>query len=285
MSTPSPLIPQGTFQAQAAKGATNVRVAVATIVAIHIVFFGGLLLQGCKPDKQGTLAAAEETNSPPAGNLGLAPLDSNSLYYPSSNSLPADAGIGAATAPAPVDSNGNIGQGTLQAGTPANLWQATNITTPLGTRTTPETAEMSPGSMKGYTIVSGDTFGRIAIRNHTTVSALKKANPNVDPLRIRPGQKINLPAPTTTAAPTGASLMNGTGVGGADATGNTYTVKAGDTLTRIAKNHGITVSQLRAANSNSLRTSRVNVGQKLKIPARSQASNGASLTPPPNPTF
>ena len=50
MSAPNPLIPQGTFQAQAAKAASNVRLAVATIVAIHVVFFGGLLLQGCRRD-------------------------------------------------------------------------------------------------------------------------------------------------------------------------------------------------------------------------------------------
>ena len=61
MSTPNPLIPQGTFQAQAAKGASNVRLAVATIVAIHVVFFGGLLLQGCKRDPEANAVASQET--------------------------------------------------------------------------------------------------------------------------------------------------------------------------------------------------------------------------------
>ena len=57
MSTPNPLIPQGTLQAKASRGASNIRIAVATIIAIHVVFFGGLLLQGCKRDNKGGLAA------------------------------------------------------------------------------------------------------------------------------------------------------------------------------------------------------------------------------------
>ena len=73
MSTPNPLIPQGTFQAQASKGASNVRLAVATIVAIHIVFFGGLLLQGCKRDPQTTTATGETNTAVNTTNLALSP--------------------------------------------------------------------------------------------------------------------------------------------------------------------------------------------------------------------
>src|SRR5436305_7894608 len=80
MSNPNPLIPQGTFQAQAGKGASNVRIAVATIVAIHVVFFGGLLLQGCKKDNQSALNMAKETNSAAATNYTLPPINSDSLY-------------------------------------------------------------------------------------------------------------------------------------------------------------------------------------------------------------
>src|SRR5688500_16322043 len=99
MSAPNPLIPQGTFQAQAAKGASNVRLAVATIVAIHIVFFGGLLLQGCKRDPKLADAGAE-TNSTSLTNLSLAPIDSNSLYYPAGG-LPSETGSQAGASPIP----------------------------------------------------------------------------------------------------------------------------------------------------------------------------------------
>ena len=285
MSTPNPLIPQGTFQAQAAKSATNVRLAVATIVAIHVVFFGGLLLQGCKRDGQ-TAQNGAETNltENAATNLALPPMESSApLYYPSSNSLPTETGT-AGTLPALHQDTGFAGNTAVQSNLQENLWQPTNITSPVGT--TPETTETAAGPMKEYTIARGDSFSLIAKRNRTTVSALRQANPNVDPLKIRPGQKIKIPAPTATtvsaAAPaTGGSSPSPTAFG--SGTGQIYSVKAGDTLTKIARAHGVTVSQLRATNG--LKTSRVNVGQKLRIPARAQASNVSTSTPATNPAF
>src|SRR6476659_5487917 len=95
MSTPNPLIPQGTFQAQANKGASNVRIAVATIVAIHVVFFGGLLLQGCKPTKTGGNNAADSTASPASTNLSLPPITPDSLYYSNATQVPTEPPPGA----------------------------------------------------------------------------------------------------------------------------------------------------------------------------------------------
>ena len=66
--------------------------------------------------------------------------------------------------------------------------------------------------------------------------------------------------------------------GGADAR-NLYTVRSGDTLMRIAKQHGVTVKALRSANS--LRTDQIKVGQKLKIPAKNGAPDQMATSPPP----
>jgi serine-type D-Ala-D-Ala carboxypeptidase/endopeptidase (penicillin-binding protein 4) len=44
-----------------------------------------------------------------------------------------------------------------------------------------------------YTIRSGDTFDAIARRHGTTAAALQRANPGVDPRRLRPGRTIRLP--------------------------------------------------------------------------------------------
>jgi LysM repeat protein len=44
----------------------------------------------------------------------------------------------------------------------------------------------------------------------------------------------------------------------------TYTVKSGDTLTKVATAHKTTVKALRAANN--LKTDAIKVGQKLTIP-------------------
>src|SRR5436190_14779666 len=92
MSTPNPLIPQGTLQATGSRGASNIRIAVATIIAIHVVFFGGLLLQGCKRDAK---TGSSETNAA-ASNPSLAPLDSGSLFYTNSSHLPVESAASAA---------------------------------------------------------------------------------------------------------------------------------------------------------------------------------------------
>src|SRR5687768_4690566 len=266
MSAPNPLIPQGTFQAQAAKGATNVRLAVATIVGIHIVFFGGLLLQGCKRDPK-LADSSSDTNSAPTNGLSLPPIDTSSLYY-STGALPADA-----TSGGPNSQLTGVPQ-PAQGNNPDALWQS---------NTAGQTLANETGPTKEYTVVSGDSYGRIAARNKTTVNALRKANPGVDPLKIRPGQKINLPAPTQTTEAT--TLNNTTAANGATAggTGIVYTVKSGDTLTRIAERHGTTVRQIRQANN--LATSRVNIGQKLKIPEKNAGTNTTGATEPTPQAF
>ena len=47
-----------------------------------------------------------------------------------------------------------------------------------------------------YTIESGDTFSSIAAKCGTTTQAMKDANQGVDPLTIKPGQVVNVPAAT-----------------------------------------------------------------------------------------
>ena len=273
MSTPNPLIPQGTFQAQAARGASNVRFAVATIVAIHIVFFGGLLLQGCKRDPETSVATNVDTNASTVTNLSLGPVDTSSLYYSTGN-LPAEAGATLPPDSSPYSQYGNTSSlgavPSAPTNTPEALWQNDNLGSPVTGAGTLETTDVNAQPMKEYTIARGDTLGAIAKRNKITLSALRDANPGVDPLKIRPGQKLQIPAPTvnanSNAAVPGASV---------EGNGTVYTVKSGDTLSKIASRNGITVSQLRAAND--LPTSRINVGQKLKIPAR---TNGAPAAAP-----
>jgi LysM repeat protein len=281
MSTPNPLIPQGTFQAQAARGASNVRLAVATIVAIHVVFFGGLLLQGCKRDAQ-TSQDAPVTNSTTTAesstNLALPPLDSSSLYYSSSSNLPAETGSAVSAAPA--------GTNAFATQTPApsaeSLWQTSNLSSPLS-RSGQTAGAQSSGATKEYTVVRNDNFSKIASRHHTTVSALRAANPGVDPAKIKPGDKLNVPeaTPQSTVA-SGAPSTERVAANGSGAATTTYTVKPGDTLTKIARSHGITIKQLSSANN--LRTGRITAGQKLKIPAPgpSQASTGTAtrVVPP-----
>jgi LysM repeat protein len=65
----------------------------------------------------------------------------------------------------------------------------------------------------------------------------------------------------------------------------TYTVKPGDNLTKVAKAHGTTLKAIREANA--LKTDRILVGQKLKVPQGSTPPTagelGTSSPLPPKP--
>ncbi len=124
-----------------------------------------------------------------------------------------------------------------------------------------------------YVVVHGDTLGKIAKRNGVTLSALKAANPGVEPTKLKVGQKLTIPAGGTAPA-TGASAAPDTSMGGVE----TYVVKSGDTLTKIAKAHGTTTKAIEAASG--LSTTKIKVGQKLKIPSKAEV---AAPAPAPMP--
>jgi LysM repeat protein len=135
----------------------------------------------------------------------------------------------------------------------------------------PPPADPSPapplGATTEYTIAKGDNLSTIASQHKVTLKALMEANPTIEPTKLQIGQKIQIPPPSATAtAPTG-TVPSGVS---ADAP---YTVKSGDTLSKIATDHHTTVRALRAANN--LTTDRIVVGQKLIIPK--------AATPPTTP--
>jgi LysM repeat protein len=233
MNTPNPLVPQGSLERQS-KGKSTIRIAIFTIVSIHAVFFAGLLMQGCRRDETKGLKTAEAVTN----QNTLPPIDPG--YYPSTQDV--------AQMPAPPP--------------------ATNPISPTVSDAVPSLPPAAPleaaAEGKSYTIVRHDTLAKIAKANGISVGALSKANPTADPAKLRPGQKIQIPA---ASAPAAAGLGYKE-PGAADSTlsaGGVYAVKPGETLTRIAKQHGTTVKAIRAANN--LKTDRLLVGQKLKLPA------------------
>lgn len=124
-----------------------------------------------------------------------------------------------------------------------------------------------------YDVRSGDTLGQIAGRYGVTVSALQSSNQLAGTL-IRPGQTLLVPLSTQSLAAAGSFPVSGaTGRGTSGAAGSgrwgRYTVRRGDSLSRIARQHGTSVSALRA--SNNLRGSMIRAGQTLRVPATAGA--------------
>lgn len=126
-----------------------------------------------------------------------------------------------------------------------------------------------------YVIQKGDSFSTLAPKFHISVKALQEANPNLNPTKLQIGQKIMIPAPATTAPAVTPGVATATEGGE-----RIYVVKAGDSLTKIAKEQGTTISALRKANK--LTTDKIKVGDKLKIPV-SAAPPAAEPVPAPVP--
>lgn len=131
---------------------------------------------------------------------------------------------------------------------------------------TPVSVVSGPGSGTGtvYTVVSGDTLFRIAVRYNTTVATLAQLNGIVNPNRIQVGQRLivtgSAPAsPTVTPAP--MSQVTATPVPAQ----RTYSVYPGDNLYRISLRFGVSMARIMQANGLS-NPNLLYAGQVLIIP-------------------
>ena len=127
----------------------------------------------------------------------------------------------------------------------------------------PEAAIAAPAAMTDYTVAKGDTFATIARSCKVSTKAMMDANPGVEATKLQVGQKLHVPAPTKTATAAAAPV---TTPGEQTTPQQHYTVKSGDTLIKIATEHHTTAKAIRAANS--LKTDRITVGPKLKMPVK-----------------
>lgn len=138
---------------------------------------------------------------------------------------------------------------------------ATKATAPSGTKA------------KTYKVVSGDTLSGIASKHNISLASLKAWN-KLTSDRIYPGQvfvvsggtQSSAAKPQTSAKPAQPA---------ASASG-TYTIKPGDTLGKIAKQHNMTVAQLKALNN--LSSDLIYAGKVLKVSGKVQAPAPSSPT-------
>lgn len=127
------------------------------------------------------------------------------------------------------------------------------------------TAATAPGH---YVVRPGDTLTAIARRYRTSVSAIVAANgmasANV-PLRVN--QTLRIPSGGTAAAPVTTRPVATATKPAPATTGNSYTVKAGDTLYRISRQYGVSPTALMQANGLTPTTANtIRVGTILRIP-------------------
>ena len=122
----------------------------------------------------------------------------------------------------------------------------------------------STGGTSYYTVKSGDTLSGIATSYSTTVSKLTSLNNLSNPNLIYVGQRLLVQAPTTSSTSSTTSAT-------------TYTVKSGDTLSKIAANHNTTTSTLTSLNNLS-NPNLIYVGQVLKLTSGSTSSSTSTTS-------
>lgn len=130
-----------------------------------------------------------------------------------------------------------------------------------------------------HVVKSGDNLYRIALTYNVSLNALQQANPGVNAQSLNVGRQITIPTKNTPAAkqsspkPETRPLASGT-----------YTVAAGDNLSKIARSQGTTVSALQAANPK-LDATALRVGQKINLGGKTSAAVAkapAAKTPAPS---
>ena len=171
MKEPSPLVPQGSFESQA-KRKSHVRIAVFTILAIHVAALGGFLILGCKPDSKNT----DTTLNPPTNDVPAVQPFTNTPDL-------------VATNPPSTDTN---------------LVAIPPVTPPLVT-------PPATGAATEHKITKGDNFSTLATKYGVTAKAIQEANPTLVPTKLKLDDKVIIPAKTASAAPAGGTTTPAAG--------------------------------------------------------------------------
>jgi LysM repeat protein len=267
MNNPNPFVPKGSLLEQQNQRRIHLKLGVYCVLAVSCAGLMAMLIQGCKQKEnpQDTSLSADNTNNTATTSTpDLAATSSNTnLGAPS----PGPAGI--------TSSNPPVGTAPIPAPAPQPV-VLPGIVPP------PEPPVTATGD---YTVVKGDSLAKIAKKVGVTLKALQDANKTVQPTKLKIGQKLVIPAggkTTADATTPGAAPV-------VEPAGETYTVKSGDTLTKIAKANGVKVKALQTLNG--LTTTQIKVGQKLKLPAKAEAPAAVpaaapdATTPPAAPAM
>jgi LysM repeat protein len=253
MNNPNPFVPKGSLLEQQSKRRSRAKIGVFCVLVVSITGLMAMLIQGCKREQADNNAA----NNPV--DTSMPPVDTNTYAVDTNPPPPVEPSNLPPILP-PVVSNA----------TPAVVPTPMPAPTPMATPTpVPAAAE--------YVVVKGDTLGKIARKEGVSLRALENANPSIVPTRLQIGQKLTIPATAgggSVPAPTAMSAQSG----GGSSDENVYTVKSGDTLSRIARHFGTTVKAIR--NENNLTTTMIRVGQKLRIPSKAEPAVPAPAPAP-----
>jgi LysM repeat protein len=126
-----------------------------------------------------------------------------------------------------------------------------------------------------HVIKSGESLSKVAAHYGLTTRELAELNGIKDANKIRIGQKLTIPSHSGAAV---AKKDPKVSAARKTAAGTEYVVKSGDSLSRIAVQHGVKVADLKEANG--LGSDAIRVGQKLVLPAGAVKKPAAAVKEP-----
>ena len=128
-----------------------------------------------------------------------------------------------------------------------------------------------------YTVKKGDTLSSIAARYHVSLASLEKANSQIkNPNSIFVGEHVNIPGQKDSFSPPKSSKP----APKPTSSGSTYSVRSGDTMSKIASSHGVSLSALEKANPQIHNFNVISVGERIHIPGKSSGGGSAPVKAP-----
>lgn len=161
---------------------------------------------------------------------------------------------------------------------PANEFGEFDDIAPLEPVVNAPTVAVAGSSFDTYTVKKGDSLWAIAKRNNVSLNELYAANELNKASVLKVGQQIKIPVEGGTGTIT-AATADTYQPSGYNMSSESYTVKGGDTLSKIAKQYDTTVRAIKAANGKT--SDMIRVGEKLVIPVGGSSTGSAPTTSAP----
>lgn len=153
---------------------------------------------------------------------------------------------------------------------------------PAGGTSVPS-APAAGSAEKTYTVKKGDTLSSIASTHALSWKELADYNKIANPNELKIGQEIRIPAAPGSTAPASSRPsvrpVSSRPVAGSIKQGSTYVVQKGDMLSTVAKRSGLTVAEIKMANS--LTSDSIVAGKKLIIPKKGDVKAPAAAKAAP----
>jgi LysM repeat protein len=153
---------------------------------------------------------------------------------------------------------------------------------PAGGTAIPSAPAAGLGEGAAYRVQKGDTLSSIASMYGTSWKKLADYNSLSSPNKLKIGQEIRIPGGSGSAAPVKRySPPARPAAAPAIKQGSSYVIQKGDMLSTIAKRSGLTVAEIKTANS--LTSDRIVAGKSLTIPKKGEIKAPAPAAAKPAP--